>query len=66
MSGKIALSKIPAIEAIARPESVMVVVPTLKEIPAEMPSAQTRITAATIVFLAFEKSTLASTTLRTP
>ena len=44
---------------------LMVDEPIEKEMPFE-PSASTRMTAAMIVFLDFEKSTFASTTLRTP
>ena len=65
-SGKIRLSTIPAIEAQARAERLIFVAPTLNVTPFETPSATTRITAAMIVLRAFEKSTFASTTLRTP
>lgn len=57
----------PAIEATANGESVIVALPIAKlAVSAPSPKAHTRITAATIRFLLFVKSTLFSTTFLTP
>ena len=61
-----AFKRMPAIAAMARPVSVMAVVPIVKVRPFEKPSPQTRITAAIIRFLDLVKSTWFYTTLRMP
>ena len=59
-------SRIPAIAAIASAVSVMEVLPTLKVIPFEKPRPHTKITPTMIRLRDFVRSTLFSTTLRTP
>lgn len=57
-SGKIRLRTIPAIEATASAVRVILWLPTVNVMPSVRPSATTRITAAIIVFLAFENQPL--------
>lgn len=67
LTGKTALRTIPAIDATASGESVIAALPIVKlTVSLERPSAQTRITAATIRLRLFVKSTLFSTTFLTP
>ena len=66
MPGRIAFKAIPRIAAIASDVNVIDVPATVKVIPSPNPSPLTRITAATIRLRDFVKSTLFSTTLRTP
>ena len=56
----------PAMAAIARPVRVMETLPTLKVRPPLKPRPQTRITAAMMRLRDLVRSTLFSTTLRTP
>ena len=61
-----AFNKMPIIAAMARPVKVMIVPAILKVSPEEKPSPHTKMVAAIIKFLDLVKSTLFSTTLRTP
>ena len=61
-----AFNKTPIIAAMARPVKVMLVHAIWKVSPEEKPSPHTKMVAAIIKFLDLVKSTLFSTTLRTP
>ena len=65
MPGRIAFNTIPAIEAVAKAESEILILPIAKDTPLK-PNAQTKMIPAIIKLRLFVKSTLFSTTFLIP